>query len=127
MASNLDKLAGIVSPTARTTRAFSATLPIPLMDELDRLSEELQLPRSTVIQGLLFDSLVARYTQPFRSLLNCRKNLEEHEIDPDDCELDANLIPLFDPERYQTEGMTWQDAFDAAEKEIAIIEKRWSI
>lgn len=124
MTSNLDKLAAVVSPSARNTKAVSLSVPLVILEEVDGLSELLGLPRSAVFQALIRDGLIARGTSAFREFVaKYESDLEEHH----DVVLPEDDLRIFDPDRYEWSQMTLEEAVDAAKAEIEAVEKRWSL
>lgn len=124
MTSNLDKLAAVVSPSARNTKAVSLSVPLVILEEVDGLSESLGLPRSAVFQALIRDGLIARGTSAFREFVaKYEPDLEEHF----DAVLPEDDLRIFDPDRYEWSQMTLEEAVNAAKAEIEAVEKRWSL
>ena len=127
MTSNLDKLAEIAAgSTGRQTRTVSFSVHIKLANELERLSEELGLPRSSVLQAILRDAFTERNSRPYLDLIEEVADLESDGTDPFSCEAYEAVLALFDPDTV-LDGMTMGDAKVLAEARIKEIREEWSL
>lgn len=131
MTSNLDKLAAVVSPSARNTKAISISIPLVILDEVDRLSESLGLPRSAVLQALLRDALFFRESEPYAAKKRWIESMEiEHSrFATSDITCNEDDLSLFDLDKhgFLDASSTLQDIKDACDAEILEIRKRWSL